>query len=147
MQPDERVVLRFQIIRENLTHLRSLAAIPEAEFLPDFRNVEAAKHLLQTAIEAVMDISVQILALLKEPLPDHHAELFEALSRHGIVPASRVDTYRKMVGFRNRVVHLYDRVEDRRVFEILRTDLPDFETFIVEVMTHLGPGASPSGPG
>jgi uncharacterized protein YutE (UPF0331/DUF86 family) len=140
MQPGERITLRFQIIRANLGHLRQLAALPDSEFLEDFRNVESAKHLLQTAIEAMIDVSVQLLASLKEPLPEHHAGVFEALARHGIVPARRVDTYRKMVGFRNRVVHLYDRVADRRVLEILRGELPDFETFISEIVTHLGPG-------
>jgi len=148
VQPAERVTLRFQLIRANLDRLRQLSALPDTEFLSDFRNVESAKHLLQTAIEALLDVSVQVLATLKEPLPDHHAEVFEALARHGVVATARIDTYRKLVAFRNRVVHLYDRVDDRRVLEIVRGDLPDFEAFISEIVTHLGPGdpAPPAGP-
>jgi uncharacterized protein YutE (UPF0331/DUF86 family) len=138
MPLDERVARRILMIRENLSRLESLRAIPEESFLADFRNVEAAKHLLQTSIEAVIDIAVQALAQLNEPLPDHHADIFEALARHGVVPPGRLETYRKMVGFRNRVVHLYERVDDRRVWEILQTELADFESFIAEIVAHHG---------
>ena len=134
VEPSDRITRRFELLRENVGKLRELAALPEADFLSDFARVEAAKHLLQTSIEAVIDVAVQILSTLNEPLPGHHAGVFEALSRHGVVPAERVETYRQMVAFRNRVVHLYDRVDDRRVYEILSRNLPDFETFIAEVI-------------
>lgn len=148
MPADERIARRFQLIRENLARLEELKKLSESEFLSDFRNVEAAKHLLQTSIEALIDVSIQVLATLKEPLPEHHAQVFESLSRHGIVPTRRIETYRKMVGFRNRVVHLYDRVDDARVYRILQEDLPDFESFISEIVTYLGPGDSQQkGPG
>lgn len=140
---DERLLRRIQIIRENLAHLRTLRALSEGEFLSDFRNVESAKHLLQTSIEAVIDIGVSILANLKEPLPETHADVFEVLSRYGIVPAASAPIYRAMVGFRNRVVHLYDRVDDRRVFEIVREELDDLERFISHVLAFQPP--QPSG--
>lgn len=135
MAPGDRIARRFALLRENIQRLRTLAAIPKADFLADFTKVEAAKHLLQTSVEAVIDVAVQILSTLNEPLPGHHAEVFEALNRHGVVPAERVESYRQMVAFRNRVVHLYERVDDRRVYEILTTNLADFETFIAEVIS------------
>jgi uncharacterized protein YutE (UPF0331/DUF86 family) len=35
-----------------------------------------------------------------------------------------------MVRFRNRAVHLYDRIDPREVWKILQEDLGDFELFI-----------------
>jgi uncharacterized protein YutE (UPF0331/DUF86 family) len=134
---DERIARRFLVIQESLVRLRQLQGFEHDEFLADFRNVEAAKHLLQTSIEALIDVAVHILASLKEPLPDHHAEVFDALARRRVLPLARVETYRKMIGFRNRVVHLYDRVDDGRVWEVLQQDLPDFETFISEMVSFL----------
>lgn len=124
MPPDERVLRRFQILRENLSRLESLRAITETAFLAHSRNVEAAKHLLQVSIEVLIDVAVRLLALVKEPLPDRHAEVFDLLCRHAVLAPARSETYRKMVAFRNRVVHLYDRVDDRRVFGILSLDNP-----------------------
>ena len=138
MAVDERVARRFQIIQENLRRLETLRGLAESEFLGDFRNVEATKHLLQVSIEAMVDVAVQLLASLREPLPEHHAELFDVLARHAIVSPERIETYQKMVAFRNRVVHLYERIDDRRVWEILQAELADFETFISEVVSHLG---------
>ena len=137
MALDERVARRLQIIRENLRHLETLRGLSEPEFLGDFRNVEATKHLLQVSIEAMIDVAVHLLASMQERLPEHHAEVFDVLARHGVVSPERVGTYQKMVAFRNRVVHLYERVDDRRVREILQAELADFETFISEVVSHL----------
>jgi uncharacterized protein YutE (UPF0331/DUF86 family) len=137
MAGDERIPRRLRLFRANVERLRPPRDLGESQFLSDFRNVDAAKHLLKTAIEAMIDIAVALLASRKEPLPERHADGFEALSRLGAIPKERTPTYRKMVGFRNRVVHLYEQVDDRLVYGILRDDLPDFETLIGEIIPQL----------
>lgn len=52
----EEIQAKLGILRENLD---KLARIPQAtieEFQGDFRNVDAALHLLQTSIQALLDI-------------------------------------------------------------------------------------------
>ncbi len=39
-----------------------------------------------------------------------------------------------MVGFRNRMVHLYQNVSDERVYEFSTSELDDFEVFIARIM-------------
>ncbi len=42
-----------------------------------------------------------------------------------------------MVKFRNRVVHLYQEVNDRIVYEILQSDLEDFRKFVQQILAYL----------
>jgi uncharacterized protein YutE (UPF0331/DUF86 family) len=112
-----------------------LARIPQAnfdEFVADFRNVEATKHLLQTAIEAMVDVCAHFVARLRLQAPENGARLVQVLAGHGWLPPENVSTYVNMIRFRNLVVHLYSTVDDRRVYEILRDHLDDFRAFIVD---------------
>jgi uncharacterized protein YutE (UPF0331/DUF86 family) len=48
-----------------------------------------------------------------------------------------LDTYRRMVRFRDVVVHLYFAVDNRRVFEVIKNNLSDFDAFIGEMRSYL----------
>lgn len=53
-------------------------------------------------------------------------EVFGILEEAGLVPAGTASRMTPIVGLRNRIVHLYERIEARRVYEILtepRNDL------------------------
>ncbi|MBC7227064.1 MAG: DUF86 domain-containing protein [Thermoflexales bacterium] len=128
-----RVRERIQHIETCLARLETLRALSEEEFLADFRNVEAAKHLLQTAVEAMMDIAGHIVARQRLGTPREGAEVFRRLGEAGLLPPERVPTYVRMVRFRNLVVHLYHEVDSRRVYEILQAGLDDLRGFIAEV--------------
>ncbi|MBE3579130.1 MAG: DUF86 domain-containing protein, partial [Caldanaerobacter subterraneus] len=39
----------------------------------------------------------------------------------------------KMVGYRNRMVHLYNLVTDEELYEIITSDLNDIEEFVKEI--------------
>lgn len=133
-----RVRERIQHIETCLSRLESLRALPVDEFQADFRNVEAAKHLLQTSIEAMMDIAAHILARRRLPTPHEGAEIFRRLGEAGLLPAERVQTYAQMVRFRNLVVHLYHEVDAERVYEVLQNDLGDVRQFIAEAWAIVG---------
>lgn len=126
------VQARIAIIEENLSRL---AQIPQAdfnEFVADFRNVEATKHLLQTAIEAMIDIWAHFVARLRLQAPENGAQLVKALAEANWLPKEHVSTYSKMIRFRNLIVHLYSDVDDRQVYDILHHHLDDFRMFIAD---------------
>ncbi len=133
-----RIRERIQYIETALARLETLRTLPEEAFLGDFRNVEAAKHLLQTAIEAMMDIASHIAARRRLGVPREGGEMFRRLGEAGLLPPERVPTYIRMVRFRNLVVHLYHEVDPRRVYEILQTGLDDLRGFIAEVWGIVG---------
>lgn len=117
-------------LRGYLEKLRILAAIPHANFLQDFTKVESAKHLLQVSIECCLDIAHHVIADEGYRTPTDYYDTFVVLHEQGILPEEFMPTLRKMVSFRNRVVHLYWDVDDATVYGILQGNLGDFETYV-----------------
>jgi uncharacterized protein YutE (UPF0331/DUF86 family) len=62
------------------------------------------------------------------------------LERREILSASLTGKLRRMRGFRNLLVHEYGRVDDRLVYEAVRSRLPDFEAFKQAILGALRQG-------
>lgn len=125
---------KIQRIEENIKKLNELYEMDQKEFTDDFRNVEAAKHLLQTSIEAMIDIANHIIAQKKFRKPDTSAEAFEILAENNLIADDSRDKYILMTKFRNKVVHLYTKVDDQEIFKIMQNNLSDYKKFIREIL-------------
>ena len=60
-------------------------------------------------------------------------QTFEKLVENGYLSGENLDTYKKMIGTRNRIVHDYDRVSNEILYKIATERLGDFEIFIDEI--------------
>lgn len=117
--------------------LNKLAALPQEEFLADFTKVESAKHLFQVSVECCLDVSNHIIASERFRAPKNYAESFEILAEEGIIAKTFLPTLRRMVQFRNRLVHLYWEVDAEIVYEILQKNLCDFDLFTKYVVNYV----------
>jgi uncharacterized protein with HEPN domain len=61
------------------------------------------------------------------------------LSKEAPELASRVPDVRKIIGFRNLLIHGYAVIDDGRVWEIVTTMLPSLRTTAAALLTELGP--------
>ncbi len=133
MEFDQKAIReRVDIIQQNLVRLEEIRQAPWEDFQADYLKVEASKHLLQTAIEAMIDICAHFVARLRLKIPKDSAGLIRALEKAGLLPKEHADKYVNMVKFRNLVVHLYAEVDDCQVYGILQNNLDDFRTFIAD---------------
>jgi uncharacterized protein YutE (UPF0331/DUF86 family) len=130
----DAVLTKAQIVRENLTQLAAIPQSTLAEFESDFRNVQSALHLLQTSIQSLIDIGSWYCAALGLRTPASSHEVFERLESDGRLPAGTAARAAPIVGFRNRVVHLYDRIDASVVHRILTEDRPDLAKLLDELL-------------
>ncbi|MDQ3548455.1 MAG: DUF86 domain-containing protein [Chloroflexota bacterium] len=65
--------------------------------------------MLRAAVERTFEIIGEALLRLERTDPD---------------TAARISDYRRIIGFRNRLVHGYDDINNQQVWEIIRTFLP-----------------------
>lgn len=131
------IIKRISFIEENLQQMSALANLPEEEFLEHFYYVASAKYLLQTAIEAMLDIAHHIIARQRYRAPGSYAEAFTVLVEQGILEVEHENTYREIAKFRNRVVHLYHEVDNREVFRIIKECTNDIRSFLKAIIAHL----------
>ncbi len=118
-------------VEKALYKLRKLRNIEENEFFSDFKNIDAAKYNFILAIEACIDICNHIVAKIAKRIPKDYADCFKILNEIGLIKDQEF-VYRlmNMTRFRNILVHFYWKVEDERLFKILKENLKDIEIFL-----------------
>ncbi|MBM7622964.1 type VII toxin-antitoxin system HepT family RNase toxin [Sporohalobacter salinus] len=127
---ESRIQEKIYYIKQNLGKLRELRNLSREEFLNDYRNYDTAKYNLQSAIEAVIDISNHIISRNNYRVPNSNADTFRVLNEEGILPNDKLTSYISMAKFRNKVVHLYEKIDEEEIYKILKGNLVDFEEFI-----------------
>lgn len=133
MVDESRILHKLQAITDSLSKLEELAQMDRDVFLIDFRSIDSAKYNLQTSIEAMIDICNHIISRKRLRVPATNVESFEVVSEAGLLPADVLPVYRSMARFRNRIVHMYDDVDDSQIHEILQTRLDDIRAFVQHV--------------
>ena len=135
MVDKEKIRSKIQTIEGNTAKLKELGKYSLKDFLSDFRNVEAAKHLLQVNVEAMIDIANHIAARNRWRTPGTSAEAFILLEQNGYFTTDELSTFNKMAKFRNRVVHLYHAVDDNEIHKIIQESLEDFNLFVNKIVS------------
>lgn len=124
-------------IADALRRLRELGKLPEAEFLADFRNTESAKYLLVVATEAAIDICNHIVARRGGLAPNDYADCFAVLAELKVITSELAEHLQRMAHFRNLLVHVYWRVDNQRVYQVIQHDLRHLDGFTEQVVRWL----------
>lgn len=124
---------RAKEIRDALEVLARYGHLPQEEFLARAESVDAAKYRLVVAIEAAISICNHLAARLAQRTPESYADCFSVLATTGIISKELADRLGQMARFRNLLVHLYWQVSDTRVWEVLKDNLVDLETYLAAV--------------
>jgi uncharacterized protein YutE (UPF0331/DUF86 family) len=131
---------KIQIIKNNLNKLEVIKQGSLEEFLENPLAPDASIRILQVSIEAMLDISHHIISRRHLGTPKTYRETIELLEQAGIIPNKMLPTLTKMVKFRNRAVHLYDKITDEEIYQIIQHHLVDFEDFISAIVHFLNGG-------
>ena len=123
-------------LRQYVAVLERLAAVPREAFLTQPDRIGNAKYHFVIAIESCIDIANHIIASENFRFPKDNADSFAVLIGEGILPEALRQSLRDMARFRNRLVHIYWKVDDARVHEYLETALEDFHAFARAVAEH-----------
>jgi uncharacterized protein YutE (UPF0331/DUF86 family) len=133
----ELIKERAREIGENLVKIRRYAALSDAEFFADERNLYTVLHLLLVTIEATSRICAHLLARMAKKTPASFAECMEGMRELGIVDAALATRLVQMARFRNLLVHQYWQVDPTRVLAYARENLGDFEAYLAAVDQYL----------
>ncbi|RCW53416.1 HepT-like ribonuclease domain-containing protein [Halanaerobium sp. ST460_2HS_T2] len=126
----KRIAEKLRFIRANLKKLKELAELEKKDFLSDYRNFDSAKYNLQAAVEAMLDIAAHIISREGYTSPNTSADSFRILADEGIIAEDLLLKFVKMTKFRNRIVHLYDQIDEEYIYKIINNNLEDIESFV-----------------
>lgn len=128
------------LVRKLLVDLREKKKLLEQKQIKSFDMFRsdpflhnAVQHILEVMVEICTDIGNHIIADEGWQTPSNSREIFEILQQHGVISKENMVLAKKMVGFRNIVVHMYEKVDLEEVYAIYRKSLKDFERFAAEI--------------
>jgi len=89
---------------------------------------------LVQAIQTCIDIGAHIISDSGWETPSTQAEIFEMLAKNKIISKPLARKMIQMSGFRNRIVHEYEKTDIKIVYSVWRKHLIDIEKFCKTVV-------------
>ncbi len=136
----EQVQSKLAVLRDNLDKLAKLPQDSFQTFSADFRTLDSALHRLQTSIQTLIDLASIATAEHALGPPKTSFDALEKLEAAGHLPPGSTQRFAPIFGFRNRIVHLYDRVDPEIVYRVLREQRGDLDELARLLVAALGLG-------
>lgn len=107
--------------------LAALSAMPIETYLTE--EAFAGRYLVQATAQTCLDAANHLIASQHWRVPTDYRDAFTVLEEHHVLDAALAVRLRALAGLRNRLVHLYDDIDDRLVHGFLPAGLDDVEAF------------------
>jgi uncharacterized protein YutE (UPF0331/DUF86 family) len=130
----ERRLAELELLVGQASEYRQITA---EDYRRDWKTQRIVERTLQMAIETCLDIANQVIADRGLKVPSTYAQTFDVLAGAGLLRPELHQPMRRMVGFRNIVVHEYASIDAEHVVRILRDHLDDLTKFVVAVRAWL----------
>lgn len=123
----DRVHTRLELLAGYLRELRRLRDLPVADYLEG--DAYAGRYLVQVAAQTCIDLANHVVASEGWRAPRDFGDAFTVLDENRVIDGALAGRLRGLAGLRNRLVHVYDAIDDARVHAALATGLADVEDF------------------
>ncbi|MFN0314270.1 MAG: type VII toxin-antitoxin system HepT family RNase toxin [Burkholderiales bacterium] len=122
------------------TYVRELRALADVEKIEsDVKEERFAAHTLQLAIQNTLDVCSHIISDERLGEAQTNQELIEILVRNGWIPAGLAANLKNMAGFRNILVHAYEKFDLAVMIDVLQNHLHELDAFAQAVRQKLRP--------
>ena len=139
MLNQEFVQRKIKLIQEDLSNLEPLAAFTFTQLAQDPIKYSALERLLERIITRAIDVNNHCLAELakgSEPIRSYY-ETFLRLADLGVYPENFAKEIAPSAGLRNVLVHEYDQVDQRQVWQSLGKALAQYAQYCNYLITFL----------
>lgn len=123
-------------IERCIKQVRTYYSMPSGlSFEEDYMKQDSIAINLQRACEQCIDLANHTIKARKLGLPKDSKESFSLLAMAGLIPGDLARKLEGMVGFRNILVHQYQRMEIDLMVKVIEhhlDDLVDFTNLIVQ---------------
>ena len=121
---------RLNHVKEGVKNLKEFLKVSKENFLKNGKLIGAVKYEIIKTFEAISSICSHIAVKKLGIKPNFYAECFEILKKNKILEEKLADNLIKMAKFRNLIIHMYQKVNDEKVYEVVKNGIKDIEDFI-----------------
>ena len=124
----EVIKRRLKKLDEYLKILTQLQRYSLSDFLTKPERYGSTERFLQLAIETTIDIGNHIIADMNLGDVQWSSDIASILHEKGYLSVEMRETWIKMIGFRNLLVHDYLEIDRKKVHEVLQNNLSDLKS-------------------
>jgi uncharacterized protein YutE (UPF0331/DUF86 family) len=136
MVDQDLVLKKLAFIETYVQQLHDLARLDDID--TDVREERFVVHTLQLAAQAALDVASHIVSDHKLGEPATNRELFDLLHAAGWITPDCAKVMGRLAGFRNLVVHGYERVNLGIVKDVVCHRLTDLLAYCAAIRTASG---------
>jgi len=89
------------------------------------------------ACETAIDLANHVIRVRKLGIPVSSADTFELVQAEGVINPELADHLKKMVGFRNTVIHQYTKIDRAIVEAVIVNRLDDLLAFADKIREYM----------
>jgi len=128
----EKIRSKLRELKDSLYYVGSF--LPSDYALLDNRKDKNALYKeVEFAIQLIIDICAIIHSDIGKTTPSDEDSLILEVGREKVVSELTVNKILLMKGFRNILVHKYEKIDDKKAYEAIKEGLDDFELIIKEI--------------
>ena len=131
------VIRKINLISEDLNELLSLSHKSLEEYLASRVDEVLSERYLERAIGRMIDINYHLITESGHPPPTDYFQSFIELGKLGIIPPALALQIAACAGLRNRIVHEYDEIDPRKVYEGLQAAVRDIPQFLTHIHQYI----------
>ena len=125
------ILNKKESIERCIKQIRSYYDLPsEIPFAEDHLRQDAIAVNLQRACEQCIDLANHVIRIKRLGLPKESRDSFRLLAANKIIPKELAAGLEGMVGFRNVLVHEYQRLDINLMIDVIEKKLDDLLVFV-----------------
>jgi uncharacterized protein YutE (UPF0331/DUF86 family) len=133
----ELVTEKLIKMKDYLNQLKNFLPSTYQDYIKDLLPKYAVERLIQLIVDLSLDINNIILAYLKRPPASDYFNSFIDLAEYGVLEDSFATKIAPSTGLRNRLIHEYEAVNDRIVFESIDETIEQYTLYMKEINQYI----------
>jgi uncharacterized protein YutE (UPF0331/DUF86 family) len=131
------VIRKMALILDDLRAVTPIAHKPLEDYLGSPTDEIVTERYLERIIGRMIDINYHLVTEAGHAPPRDYHQSFAELARLGVLPQAFAREVAACAGLRNRLVHEYDEIDPRRVFEGLQAAVRDIPEYLRRIQAHI----------
>lgn len=138
MVDKDLILAKAGSIKRRLKRVEEKSNIELQVFLNDIDLQESILFNLQISIQNCIDIAAHIISDEGLGVPGSASEMFYLLEENGYLDNTITEKMIRAVGFRNLIVHEYEKIALDQVFEVAVKNIKDLNEYLQSIFNKIG---------
>jgi uncharacterized protein YutE (UPF0331/DUF86 family) len=136
MSAVDRIVRKLNFMQVPVNYLKSIDS-ESVNLEANYEMRSAIERNFQLAIECAIDIGEIIISKEGFERPEDYRSVFLILGKHGVLPEDFAEKFSAAAGFRNLLVHIYEKIDLDIIEKYLVENLEDFDVFASYIVEYV----------